>query len=232
PSLPLPSPPPPPQYSFHRRVLPPPSISLSSPSGTSLFKSSLPSGAHRFFSLTSHFSTQDEPAYCGLTTLVIILNALNVDPRRQWKGTVWRYYHEEMLNCCKDLKVIKEEGITFSTFTCLVKCQGLALISAYADSFSSLDALISKFREAVKETCCNEKEEKYLAVSYSRKHLRQTGDGHFSPLGAYDSTSDKVLILDTARFKYQPHWIPLSTLCSAMLLTDSSSGRSRGWAVI
>lgn len=41
----------------------------------------------------------------------------------------------------------------------------------------------------------------YLVVSYSRKELLQTGDGHFSPIGAYDVASDMVLVLDTARFK-------------------------------
>ena len=69
----------------------------------------------------------------------------------------------------------------------------------------------------------------YESVTISHKIVLTSS---LSLLAAYDSTSDKVLILDTARFKYQPHWIPLSTLCSAMLLTDSSSGRSRGWAVI
>jgi glutathione gamma-glutamylcysteinyltransferase len=51
--------------------------------------------------------TQPEPAYCGLTTLVIILNALAVDPRRLWKGP-WRWYEEKMLNCCVDLEQVRE----------------------------------------------------------------------------------------------------------------------------
>ena len=33
------------------------------------------------------------------------------------------------------------------------------------------------------------------------------GDGHFSPLGGYHEARDLVLILDTARFKYAPHWV-------------------------
>lgn len=32
--------------------------------------------------------------------------------------------------------------------------------------------------------------------------LKQTGQGHFSPVAAHDPISDSVLILDTARFKY------------------------------
>ena len=55
------------------------------------------------FSVVCCSSTQSEPAYCGLSTLVIVLNTLNVDPRRAWKGP-WRWYEESMLNCCVDLE--------------------------------------------------------------------------------------------------------------------------------
>jgi len=30
----------------------------------------------------------DEPAFCGLASLAMVLNALSIDPRRTWK--VWR----------------------------------------------------------------------------------------------------------------------------------------------
>ncbi len=33
------------------------------------------------------------------------------------------------------------------------------------------------------------------------------GDGHFSPIGGFHAQRDLVLILDTARFKYAPHWV-------------------------
>lgn len=39
-----------------------------------------------FFNLISHFQTQSEPAYCGLATLAMVLNALAIDPCRKWKG--------------------------------------------------------------------------------------------------------------------------------------------------
>jgi hypothetical protein len=34
--------------------------------------------------------------------------------------------------------------------------------------------------------------------------------------------------MDVARFKYPPHWIPLSLLFTAMLDVDKDSGTSRG----
>lgn len=56
--------------------------------------------------------TQDEPAFCGLATLAMVLNALSIDPGRSWKGP-WRWFNENMLDCCKPLEKVKEEGIAF-----------------------------------------------------------------------------------------------------------------------
>ena len=55
-------------------------------------------------------STQDEPAFCGLASLAMVLNALAVDPRRAWKGA-WRWFHEALLDCCRPLEDIKRDGI-------------------------------------------------------------------------------------------------------------------------
>jgi len=48
------------------------------------------------------FNTQDEPAFCGLASLSMVLNALAIDPRRPWKG-VWRWFSEDLLDCCRSV---------------------------------------------------------------------------------------------------------------------------------
>ena len=64
-----------------------------------------------FFSLIEQFHTQAEPAFCGLASLAMVLNALQIDPRRKWKGP-WRWFNESMLDCCKPLSKIVSDGIT------------------------------------------------------------------------------------------------------------------------
>jgi glutathione gamma-glutamylcysteinyltransferase len=71
-----------------------------------------------------------------------------------------------------------------------------------------------------------------VIASYNRSDLEQTGEGHFSPIGGYHAARDLVLVLDVARFKYPPHWIPAERLWRAMHALDSSTGRSRGWIVL
>ena len=41
---------------------------------------------------------------CGLSCLSMVLNTLEVDPGRKWKG-IWRWFSEEMLSCCAPLSV-------------------------------------------------------------------------------------------------------------------------------
>ena len=90
----------------------------------------------------------------------------------------------------------------------------------------SLDDL----RTAVKHACG--RSDVVLAASYSRKTLGQTGDGHFSPVGGYDAASDQVLLLDVARFKYPPHWVPLTLLYEAMRRKDPKTLQVRGWCLL
>jgi Phytochelatin synthase len=71
-----------------------------------------------------------------------------------------------------------------------------------------------------------------LVVSYTRKTLGQTGTGHFSPIAAYDTVSDSLLILDTARFKYGAHWVALPLMFQAMQPIDPDTGRSRGYVLL
>ena len=159
----------------------------------------------------------------------MVLNALAVDPRKLWKGN-WRWYHEELLNCCVDLEEVKATGITLNVFSCLAQCQGLRVEKNFAQ-----DKCLQDFREAVQLACVeNDANEinPLLVVSYDRAVLEQTGAGHFSPIPAYDSASDQVLILDTARFKYVPHWVPLPLLFDAMQPIDLDTGKSRGYVLL
>lgn len=219
-----------PQQTFYRRQLPSTCIALSSPKGRHQFESALrKKGCKSFFVLMEQFTTQPEPAYCGISSLVMVLNALAVDPRRLWKG-VWRWYHEELLNCCMDLEEVKQTGITLNVFSCLAKCQGLTVGTNFAQ-----DRSLEDFREAVALACVEKDEEEItplLVVSYSRMVLEQTGTGHFSPIAAYDPESDQTLILDTARFKYGAHWVPLPLLFEAMQPIDPDTGKSRGYVLL
>uniref|UniRef100_A0A7S3LAH1 glutathione gamma-glutamylcysteinyltransferase n=1 Tax=Amphora coffeiformis TaxID=265554 RepID=A0A7S3LAH1_9STRA len=223
---------------FYRRPLPETCIALRSKAGQDIFCSAMKNhGLKSFFGLIEQFSTQAEPAYCGITTLTVCLNAFLIDPRQTWKAP-WRWYTEAMLNCCISLEEVKKTGIILPVFRCLAICQGLNAHVNYAQ-----DTTLEHFRSTVREACvmkdgegCSDCEdgvlEKILVVSYNRQGVGQTGTGHFSPIGAYDPISDSVLILDTARFKYGVHWVSLEMMYKAMQSIDPDTGKSRGYVLL
>lgn len=208
---------------FYRRVLPDTCISFYSEEGKKIFREALDSGHMEcYFKLAAQFRTQDEPAFCGLTTLVIALNALEVDPGAVWKGP-WRWYHERMLDCCVPISLVEHEGITFNQFVCLAECNSIETQATKSGTGGTLE----QFREKVVEY--SKRDDAFLILSYSRKTVNQTGDGHFSPVGGYHPKRDLILILDTARFKYPPHWISLELLWEAMHALDKTTGKPRGY---
>ena len=218
------SPPGSPGPTFYMRPLPQTQHALDSPTGRRLFGEALADGGMAsYFRLAQQFHTQADPAFCGLGTLVCALNALGVDPSRQWKGP-WRWFSEELLDCCKPLDEIRRGGVSLDEVACLARCAGasVALHRAVASGGAA------EFRAHVIESATRD-DAPVLIVNYSRRPLGQTGDGHFSPIGGYHAASDQVLVLDTARFKYPPHWMPVSQLFAAMQAEDTATGQPRGW---
>lgn len=183
--------------------------------------------AETSFRLLEQFTTQDEPAYCGLSTLVMVLNTLNIDPGRVWKGP-WRWFHEDMLDCCEELERVKEHGITFDQFCCLARCNGAAVTAHRPDEQGET---LEVFRDRL-VSAVSDPDGPVFVVSYSRKTFQQTGDGHYSPIGAYHRGKDAALILDVARFKLPPHWVPVPLLWEALQQLDSSTNRCRGYVLL
>jgi phytochelatin synthase len=209
--------------SFYRRPLPPSLVSFSSTEGRALFREALEDGTMEgYFPLAEQFHTQAEPAFCGLGALVTVLNALAIDPGRAWKGP-WRWYSEELLDCCRPLDVVAREGLTMSQLRCLARCNG-----ADVESFAANKSTLTELREHV-IAASRGADGPHLIAAYSRRALGQTGDGHYSPIGGYHRGRDLVLLLDVARFKYPPHWAPLALLRDAMLPIDAATGRPRGY---
>lgn len=107
-----------------------------------------------------------------------------------------------MLDCCRPLNDIAQVGLTLSEFACLARCNGLRaqVVSPLVDWSPQERAKgLERFRNDLRAVS---RGDGTMALSYSRKTLGQTGDGHFSPIGALCEEKDMVLILDVARFKY------------------------------
>ncbi|KAJ2035043.1 hypothetical protein H4S03_004576 [Coemansia sp. S3946] len=213
-----------PALSYYRRELPTDLVSFTSAAGRKLFKESLNEGyAEGYFNLAGNFTVQSEPAYCGPSSLAMVLNALEVDPGRTWKG-VWRWYSDELLESCRTESDLKANGITFDQFLCLA--------SSHAQVVAKRGAQASREEFLRDIMYVTQRDDVFMVLSFSRPVLGQTGDGHFSPIGAYHPESRMALVLDSARYKY-PSWFgDVDTLYDSLQPVDSETGLPRGYFLI
>jgi glutathione gamma-glutamylcysteinyltransferase len=225
---------------FHKRPLPESLVSLSSKNGKDLFREALAGGGmESFFSLAEQFVTQSEPSYCALSSLAMVLNALNFDPKKVWKGA-WRWVSEETLQCetqiCgHSLEKVKRDGMNFDEFESLARCHGIRIRAYKHDEKShqeDCDRDLTQFRSCVERVCSSDRSESFIVANFSRKVLGQTGIGHFSPIGGYHKEKDLVLIMDVARFKYPPFWVPLEVLWASMAVDDEKTQTPRGYFIL
>jgi hypothetical protein len=179
-----------------------------------------------YMSLTEQFLTQSSPPSCGLATLAMVLNSLRVDPGRVWRKP-WRWFTEDTLISCFQLeKSEKNLGLTMEHFALIAECNG-----STAQTFYGSETSLDDFRKLVESVFTSPLEKRFV-VAFDRRILGQTGTGHYSPLGAYHKESDMLLVLDVARFKYPPYWVPLETMWEATRTIDPESRRTRGCFVL
>lgn len=246
----LPPPLPEPTYSVNKRILPSTLTALSSPQGREFLIQALANKtAESYWGLMEQFTNQSDPAFCGITTLVMVLNTMGVDPNVRWRGG-WRFFGSEdvILNkCCLSAERIRRAGVTLEEFRLLSKCQGLRVELKRPinpeHNHSSEDLIhhprrpadcqsVAAFRQDIQRILSMPNSKSILVSSFSRAALGQTGDGHFSPIAAFHSDTDQVLVLDVARFKYAPFWVKIDELYRAMQPKDSATKRSRGWFIL
>lgn len=134
-----------------------------------------------FFHLIQQLHTQTEPAYCGLATLVMVLNAMAIDPEQNWKGP-WRWYEEQMFNCCLDLEDVKQTGITLKDFRCLAHCQGLSVDLQFCE-----DSSLEEFRQSIQRTCMEEE---------SRTSPKRKNKNNIETSTNYDGKRDDTFTLE------------------------------------
>src|SRR5438045_713599 len=162
---------------LYRRPLPSDAIAFSSPEGREVLVEALAiEGLNGYFRLAEQFHTQSDPAFCGLGSLVVALNALAIDPGRLWKGP-WRWFAEDLLDCCVPLSEVRERGLDLDELTCLARCNG-----ADVELERAADADLAAWRAALASAA---RGQTVAIACYDRSVMGQTGGGHFSPIGGF-----------------------------------------------
>jgi hypothetical protein len=209
--------------------LPEPLISLNSEQGAHLL---LESEANRaYWPLSIQFVTQKNQAYCGVASLVMVLNALGVPAPTTPEFEPFKTFTQDNLLNEKTEKVLPKEVLAKIGMT-LDQIGGiLDSYSVTADVRHAADSSLDEFRKLATEALNTPN--RYVIVNYLRRTIGQERGGHISPLAAYDADTDRFLVLDVSRYKYPPVWVKADDLFAAMNTPDSDNGnRTRGFILV
>jgi len=210
-------------------ALPPALIRLDSDPGAQLL---IDSRARRaYWPLSVQFVTQKNQAYCGVASMVMVLNAMGVKaPPAAGYEPFATFTQDNLLNDRTEAilpqKTLLQQGMTLTELGRILESYVVAVTVIHAD-----DEGLDNFRDAAAKQLSMPGG--YVLANYLRRAIGQETGGHISPLAAYDAKSDRFLILDVSRYKYPPVWVTTGDLYAAMNTADrDNEGRHRGYVLI
>ena len=209
--------------------LPPSLVGADSDAGVSLFLES--DARQAYFPLATNFLTQKYQSYCGVASIVMVLNALQLPAPAVPEFAPYRTFTQDnMLDERTDAvlprDVLLKKGMTLDQLAGLLALQPLNIDVRHAG-----DATLDEFRAKAREYLGQKNH--FVIVNYLRMAIGQERGGHISPLAAYDAETDRFLILDVARYKYPPVWVTASDLFDAMNTPDADNeNKTRGYVLI
>jgi hypothetical protein len=204
-------------------------ISLGSDLGAQLLIDS--QSRRAYWPLSLQFVTQKNQSFCGVATLAMVLNALEVPaPATPGIDPFTTFTQDNLLSDRTDpivtVQTVLERGMTLD--------QVGGLLAAYAVPAEVRHAGASspeQFRESA--AAYLGQPGGHVIVNYLRRAIGQERGGHISALAAYERVTDRFLVLDVSRYKYPPVWVRSDDLFAAMNTTDADNqNRTRGYVLV
>lgn len=184
-----------------------------------------------YFPLASNFVTQKTQTYCGVASIVMVLNALRVPAPAVPEYAPYRTFTQENVLSERTDAVLPRETLARQGMT-LDQIGAILLTEpVHAEVHHAADSSVDEFRKLASAYLGAPGH--FVIVNYLRKALGEEIGGHISPLAAYDAKADRFLILDVARYKYPPVWVKTADLFAAMNTPDAANGdKSRGFVLV
>jgi hypothetical protein len=181
--------------------------------------------------LLEYFITQYKGAYCSVASDVMVANALGTPKPISANHLPYRLFNQQnvfspaVLNYTTPL-LVGNRGQNLDQNTKFLKHMGLTAKGTHV----SPSITFTEFEAIAKKTLSTPHE--YIMVNFLRTRIGEIGGGHFSPLAAYNSKTDRFLLLDVARYKYPAVWVSGKELYQAMRTIDSTNKRYRGFIIV
>ncbi len=203
-------------------------IYVDTPRGAELFDEADIKG--HFWTLCRYFVSEKFLTYCGVASSVTVLNSLGMDAPPDPQIYPYTMYTQENIFTAEVLHHrrpldVEKGGNTLEQLATVLDALHVEVEICFASDLSE-DETRRTILAVLKAP------DQRVIVDFDRKVLGQKGSGHFSPLAAYHESEDRFLLLDVARYKLPPCWVPATVLHEAISGTDKTSGKSRGFLIV
>ena len=188
-----------------------------------------------FFHLQSGWDAQINQAYCAVAAAAAVLNSmprkaisLPIDPT--YSPYPYATQNDIFNSICVQKTVVHRNdtydgvfnvpgGINLEQTHNLMRCHldvnyfDIQMVHVDPRQYT-LDEVRKQLRLALADPMSR------VMINYDRRALGQIGTGHFSPIGGYAEREDSFLIMDVAKYKYPPVWVPAARLYASMATVD------------
>ena len=182
-----------------------------------------------YLPLSIQFVTQINRAYCGVASMVMVLNSLDIPAPEAPEFGTNRFTQENFFNSqteeIRTAGTISRRGMTLEQLAAL-----LEVYDVQSEAYHGGNLTLGEFRSLIVENL--REKNNFVLVNYLRNAIGQERGGHISPIAAYHEQSDRFLILDVSRYKYPPVWVKAEELWQATTTMDSDSGKTRGLVLV
>ncbi len=183
-----------------------------------------------YWELIPAFAMQNTQSYCSVASAITVLNAMPIKKPVDPAYAPYAYFTQSNYFTPDVIKIISPQtvlqmGMTREQMAETLTAQGVRATSIAGDTLND-DGLRTLLQKALID------DGQFVLANYLRANLGQVGGGHWSVLAAFDAQSDRVLILDVAKYKYPPVWVGISTLRQAIATIDTTSNKARGLVIV
>jgi hypothetical protein len=184
-----------------------------------------------FWALIQYYSSQPDLGSCSVATCIMVLNALPIERPVSKQHGHFKSFTADNLFSPEVEKIIPRKEVSTSGMSLHQLEQVLSSYDIQVSEYYASATTANEFRLGMRNTL--QTKDRFIVVNYLRNALEQESGGHISPLGAFNEKDDRVLILDTANYKYPWVWVKTDELWKAMSEeADSASGLSRGFLLL
>jgi hypothetical protein len=182
-----------------------------------------------FFLLQGGLDAQINQAYCAVASAAAVINSFRPFKSVPVERVYFPYHYatqENLFNeCVQDTVIFRNEtfdglltapgGLSLEQLQKLMECFDFNVTALFVDP---ANVTMDDVRQQLEEALMNPS--KRVIVNFDRRSLGQDGGGHFSPLGSYSKKEDSFLIMDVAKYKYPPVWVPTERLYISLATED------------